>query len=97
MSVNYGNGIETGKKVFNEKEQEVFKKAKDKYNYLTKVNEELTVLNKDFDELITKTRSLCVNNEGKINNQLTASLMKVIQDARDKCISELKEVLLDSE
>ena len=85
MSVNYGNGIE----------------AKEKNAYLSKVEEELTALNKGFDELITKTRELQFNLEdvyqkSKIDSTLTTSLMKSIQETRDKCINELKEVLLES-
>lgn len=101
MSVNYGNGIETGKKVFDENEQQTLKQAKEKNAYLSKVEEELTALNKGFDELITKTRELQFNLEdvyqkSKIDSTLTTSLMKSIQETRDKCINELKEVLLES-
>lgn len=102
MSVDYGNGIETGKDVFSKQQRESLNNANEKRTYMSKVEEELTALNKGFDELIEKTREFQfafqnISIKPKIDNKLTTSLMLEIQNTRDKCINELKAVCLDSE
>ena len=86
--VNYGEGIDTGKKVFNNDELKDFNNLKSKVDRLSKIDKDLTEINSGFDKLVELVKEFGINN--KIRNT-PEELMREICKVRDKTIQELKE------
>ena len=91
VSVNYGNGINTGLDVLNDKEKISLEQQEKRVNEIKSAVEKLTQIRNDFDSLIRNVREVDFN---KIDNNLRVEMMLEIQNTRDSVLDKIKGQLL---
>ena len=92
MSVNYGNGINTGLDVLNDKEKISLEQQEKQVKEIKSAVEKLTQIRNGFDSLIQNVREIDFN---KIDNNLGVEMMLEIQNTRDSVLDKIKGKLLN--
>ena len=91
----YGDGIITGKDVFTRDEKQVILKAKTQSERLEKIQNDLTEVNKAFDDVIRAVKNFAVQH--KIKDVINRPTLIEIQKLREQYINQVKEELLHSD
>ena len=96
MSTNFGNGIEIGKDVLNNREIELLKNHKEIIAEADAVVKKMEEIRDGFDNLIQTVRTVGYTKNGgtKIDNETTNRMMLEIVKVRDDILDQIQKDML---
>ncbi|RKU31695.1 hypothetical protein C6499_04110 [Candidatus Poribacteria bacterium] len=95
MSVNYGNGINTGLDILDDREKKSFELQEKQVKETKSAVEKLEGIRDGFDKLILDVRDIRSSDSDKMDNATNVEIMLEIQTARDSVLEKVKSRLLN--
>ena len=95
MSVNYGNGINTGLDILDDREKKSFELQEKQVKETKSAVEKLEGIRDGFDKLIEDVRNIRSFDSGRMDNETSVEMMLEIQTTRDSVLGKIKSKLLN--